>query len=67
MGRFAIFRTKSALMTLVWPKVIRSACLKRASSPKTGEIVDVAPKKVPYVKVGKELKEKVNRIIEETV
>ena len=29
-------------------------------NPKTGEIVDVPPKKLPFFKVGKELKEIVN-------
>ena len=30
-------------------------------NPKTGEIVDVPPKKLPYFKVGKELKDLVNK------
>ena len=30
-------------------------------NPKTGEIVRVAPKRLPFFKVGKELKERVNR------
>ena len=29
-------------------------------NPKTGDIVDVPPKKLPFFKVGKELKERVN-------
>ena len=33
----------------------------KGRNPKTGETVDVASKKLPYFKVGKELKEKVNR------
>ena len=33
----------------------------KGRNPKTGEIVDVAPKRLPYFKVGKELKELVNR------
>jgi integration host factor subunit beta len=37
----------------------------KGRNPKTGEIVDVPPKRLPYFKVGKELKEKVNRIKEE--
>jgi len=32
----------------------------RAETPETGEIVDVPPKKLPFFKVGKELKEMVN-------
>ena len=32
----------------------------KGRNPKTGEMVDVAPKKLPYFKVGKELKEMVN-------
>jgi len=30
-------------------------------NPKTGKRVEVGPKKLPYFKVGKELKERVNR------
>lgn len=33
----------------------------RGRNPKTGQIVDVPPKKLPYFKVGKELKEMVNK------
>jgi len=29
-------------------------------NPKTGEIIEVAPKKLPFFKVGKDLKEKVD-------
>ncbi|MDH3997895.1 MAG: integration host factor subunit beta [Desulfuromonadales bacterium] len=29
-------------------------------NPKTGEIIEVRPKKLPFFKVGKELREKVN-------
>ena len=32
----------------------------KGRNPKTGQIVEVRPKKVPFFKVGKELKEKVN-------
>lgn len=32
----------------------------RGRNPKTGEIVDVGGKKLPFFKVGKELKERVN-------
>ena len=34
----------------------------RGRNPKTGEIVDVPPKRLPFFKVGKELKERVNSI-----
>ena len=40
------------------------ACKGR--NPQTGKAVDVRPKKFPHFKVGKELKEKVNRTKEET-
>lgn len=40
---------------------LRSRNARKARNPKTGESVDVAPKKVPYFKVGKELKEMINR------
>ena len=33
----------------------------KGRNPKTGQIVDVPPKKLPFFKVGKELKEMVNR------
>ena len=33
----------------------------KGRNPKTGKIVDVSPKKLPFFKVGKELKEMVNR------
>ena len=36
---------------------IRSA--RKARNPRTGKMVEVSPKKVPYFKVGKELKEMV--------
>ena len=29
-------------------------------NPKTGEVVEVKPKRLPYFKVGKELKERIN-------
>ena len=32
----------------------------RGRNPKTGEIIGVKPKKLPFFKVGKELKERVN-------
>ncbi len=32
----------------------------KGRNPKTGEIIDVAPKKLPFFKVGKELKERVD-------
>lgn len=34
---------------------------RRGRNPKTGDRVDVPPKKVPYFKPGKELKELINR------
>ena len=37
----------------------------KGRNPKTGEIVDVPPKRLPHFKVGKQLKEKVNIIKEE--
>ncbi len=40
---------------------LRSRAARKARNPKTGESVDVPPKKVPYFKVGKELREMVNR------
>ena len=32
----------------------------RGRNPKTGEIIEVSPKKLPFFKVGKELKERVD-------
>lgn len=40
---------------------LRSRRARRARNPKTGEAVDVPPKKVPYFKVGKELREMLNK------
>ena len=40
---------------------LRSRKARKARNPKTGESVEVPPKKVPYFKVGKELREMVNR------
>jgi len=37
----------------------------KGRNPKTGDLVDVSPKRLPHFKVGKELKEKVNIIKEE--
>ena len=42
---------------------LRSRNARKARNPKTGEAVDVPPKKVPYFKVGKELREMVNKNI----
>ncbi len=39
---------------------LRSRKARKARNPKTGEAVEVPPKKVPYFKVGKELREMVN-------
>jgi len=40
---------------------LRSRRSRQARNPKTGEFVEVPPKKVPYFKVGKELREMVNK------
>ena len=40
--------------------VVRDYGGYRGRNPKTGEIVEVPPKKLPFFKVGKELKEMVN-------
>jgi integration host factor subunit beta len=40
--------------------VVRNYGAYKGRNLKTGKIVDVGPKKFPYFKVGKELKEKVN-------
>lgn len=42
---------------------LRSRKARRARNPKTGEAVDVQPKHVPYFKVGKELREMINKNI----
>ena len=39
---------------------LRNRNARKARNPKTGEAVEVPPKKVPYFKVGKELREMVN-------
>ena len=36
----------------------------KGRNPKTGQIVDVPPKKLPYFKVGREMKELVNEGVE---
>jgi integration host factor subunit beta len=40
--------------------VVRDYGGYKGRNPKTGKIVDVPPKKLPYFKTGKELKEMVN-------
>lgn len=40
---------------------LRSRKARKARNPKTGEAVDVPPKKVPYFKVGKDLREMINK------
>jgi len=40
--------------------VVRNYRGYKGRNPKTGEVVEVHPKKVPFFKVGKELKEMVN-------
>jgi integration host factor subunit beta len=42
---------------------LRSRKARKARNPKTGESVEVPPKKVPYFKVGKDLREMVNKNI----
>jgi integration host factor subunit beta len=44
--------------------VVRKYGAYKGRNPKTGENVDVAPKILPYFKVGKEMKGLVNRIKE---
>ncbi len=39
---------------------LRARNSRKARNPKTGDAVEVPPKKVPYFKVGKELREMVN-------
>ncbi|MBI5409685.1 MAG: integration host factor subunit beta [Nitrospirae bacterium] len=41
---------------------LRSRNARKARNPKTGEAVEVPPKKVPYFKVGKDLREMVNKV-----
>lgn len=40
--------------------VVRSYNSYTGRNPKTGSNIDVAPKRLPFFKVGKELKEKIN-------
>ena len=40
---------------------LRSYKGRKGRNPKTGEIIDVEPKKRPFFKVGKELKERVDK------
>ncbi len=41
--------------------VLRSYDSYQGRNPKTGERISVPPKRLPYFKVGKELRERVNR------
>ena len=41
---------------------IRERGSRTGRNPRTGESVEVAPKKVPYFKVGKQLKELINDV-----
>lgn len=41
---------------------LRARNARNARNPKTGESVSVPPKKVPFFKVGKELREMVNKV-----
>ena len=42
---------------------LRNRNARKARNPKTGASVEVPPKKVPYFKVGKELREMVNKAL----
>jgi integration host factor subunit alpha len=39
---------------------VRQKTARRGRNPKTGDKVEIKPKRSPYFKVGKELKEKIN-------
>ncbi|WP_225073733.1 HU family DNA-binding protein [Desulfuromonas sp. CSMB_57] len=41
--------------------VVKDYKAYRGRNPKTGEEIDVKPKKLPFFKVGKELRERINR------
>ena len=41
--------------------VVKNYGSYKGRNPKTGEVVDVPPKRLPFFKVGKELKEMVNK------
>jgi integration host factor subunit beta len=41
--------------------VIKQYSGYKGRNPRTGEIIDIPPKKLPYFKVGKELKDLVNK------
>ena len=43
----------------------RRASRARSRNPKTGDKVDVPPKKVPYFRAGKELKDLINKAAED--
>lgn len=40
--------------------VVKDYKAYRGRNPKTGEVIDVKPKKLPFFKVGKELRERVD-------
>ena len=40
--------------------VVRDYGNYKGRNPKTGEIIEVKPKRLPYFKVGKELKKRIN-------
>ena len=42
--------------------VVRRKVARKGRNPKTGEKVDVPPKKIPYFKMGKELKALLNSV-----
>ena len=49
------------------PSRLRRREPRKGRNPKTGDKVDVPPKKVPYFKPGKELKELINREVDAPV
>ena len=46
--------------------VVRNYGSYKGRNPKTGEVVEVPPKRLPHFKVGKELREVVNKTMGET-
>lgn len=46
--------------------VVKEYGAYQGRNPKTGEKIDVPPKKLPFFKVGKELKERIDRVDENT-
>ncbi len=56
----ALVREKSIEIRGFGSFKIRHYKERKGRNPKTGQIIDVSPKKRPFFKVGKELKERVN-------